>query len=343
MSILSWIENQTEKKKKSLWIRCEKCGSILYLKHLKANFKICFACGYYLQMDSHERIQSFINLETWQPFDETLSSGDPIDFQYQKSYKERLSEAQRYYKIQDAVVTGTGFLEQIPIALAVMDFNFMGGSMGSVVGEKITRLIEYATKHGLILVIVCASGGARMQEGILSLMQMAKISSALELYQKNTNLLYITIITSPTTGGVTASFAMLGDLIIAEPLALIGFAGRRVIEQTLNEILPDNFQKAESLMQHGLLDLIIPRIFLKQALYEIVNFHQQRPFNIEKFLPKKIKISINFIQEEKNRRFFYEKNKSLKKKFLKTKRFNVKTNSFDLLYKKIFLSLKKFI
>ena len=178
----------------------------------------------------------------------------------------------------------------------------MGGSMGSVVGEKITRLIEYATQEGLTLILVCASGGARMQEGILSLMQMAKISAALQVYQSCANLLYISVLTSPTTGGVTASFAMLGDLIFAEPKALIGFAGRRVIEQTLQEQLPDDFQTAEYLFHHGLLDLIVPRSFLKQALSETITLYKDAPFKRSGSIPHGIQQTLYFITEEKIRR-----------------------------------------
>ena len=173
----------------------------------------------------------------------------------------------------DAVQTGLGKLEDIPIALGVMDFRFMGGSMGSVVGEKLTRLIEQGTRDRCPVVIVCASGGARMQEGMLSLMQMAKISGALERHRE-ARLLYIPVLTHPTTGGVTASFAMLGDLILAEPKAMIGFAGRRVIEQTLREKLPDNFQTAEYLQQHGFVDTIVPRTQLKKTLAQLFILHQ---------------------------------------------------------------------
>ncbi len=241
MSILAWIEDQRKLKllnapkynqppsdgSKGLWTRCDNCGVILYIKHLKENQRVCFGCGYHLQMNSQERIEHLIDEQTWRPLDETLSPGDPLEFRDQKPYIERLKDAQEKTGLQDAVQTGTGMLDGIPIALGIMDFHFMGGSMGSVVGEKITRLIEYATQEGLTLVLVCASGGARMQEGIFSLMQMAKISSALQIYQSCANLLYISVLTSPTTGGVTASFAMLGDLIFAEPKALIGFAGAR--------------------------------------------------------------------------------------------------------------------
>lgn len=299
MSILAWIEdrrkqklkgglNQTTTKNPSstdstqgLWTRCDSCGIILYIKHLKENQRVCFGCGYHLQMNSNERIENLIDPKSWRPFYETLSPCDPLDFKDQKTYPERLKEAQERTGLQDAVQTGTGFIDGIPVALAIMDFHFMGGSMGSVVGEKITRLIEYATKKGLTLIIISASGGARMQEGIFSLMQMAKISAALHVHQSCANLLYISVLTSPTTGGVTASFAMLGDLIFAEPKALIGFAGRRVIEQTLQEQLPENFQTAEYLLHHGLIDLIVPRSFLKQAISETLNFYKAAPFKVD--------------------------------------------------------------
>lgn len=316
MSILAWIEDQRKLKllnapkynhpasdgSQGLWTRCDNCGVILYIKHLKENQRVCFGCGYHLQMNSQERIEHLIDGDTWRPLDETISPCDPLEFRDQKNYTERLKDAQERTGLQDAVQTGTGMLDGIPIALGVMDFNFMGGSMGSVVGEKITRLIEYATQEGLTLVLVCASGGARMQEGILSLMQMAKISAALQVYQSSANLLYISVLTSPTTGGVTASFAMLGDLIFAEPKALIGFAGRRVIEQTLQEQLPDDFQTAEYLLHHGLLDLIVPRSFLKQALSETITLYKDAPFRRSGFIPHGIQKNLSFVSEEKVRR-----------------------------------------
>jgi acetyl-CoA carboxylase carboxyl transferase subunit beta len=317
MSILSWIEDQRKLKllnapkynqpdsdvSQGLWTRCDHCGVILYIKHLKENQRVCFGCGYHLQMNSTERIEYLIDTGTWRPFDETVSPCDPLEFRDQKAYTERLKDAQERTGLQDAVQTGTGLLDGIPVALGVMDFNFMGGSMGSVVGEKITRLIEYATQEGLPIILVCASGGARMQEGILSLMQMAKISAALHVHQNCAKLLYISVLTSPTTGGVTASFAMLGDLIFAEPKALIGFAGRRVIEQTLQEQLPDDFQTAEYLLHHGLLDLIVPRSFLKQALSETITLYKEAPLKQRGRIPYGKRGPMTKIREEQIRRF----------------------------------------
>nr|ASN77465.1 acetyl-CoA carboxylase, carboxyl transferasesubunit beta [Pedinophyceae sp. YPF-701] len=317
MSILAWIEEQRKLKLlknpkpaatstetgQGLWTRCDNCGVILYIKHLKENQRVCFGCGYHLQMNSNERIHSLVDQGTWRPLDELLSPCDPLEFRDQKNYTERLKEAQERTGLQDAIQTGTGLLDDIPVALGVMDFHFMGGSMGSVVGEKITRLIEYATQNGLPLILVCASGGARMQEGIFSLMQMAKISAALQVHQNEANLVYISVLTSPTTGGVTASFAMLGDFIFAEPKALIGFAGRRVIEQTLQEKLPDDFQTAEYLLHHGLIDLIVPRSFLKQALAETLTLAKGAPFQEIGKIPYGVEFPMNLIDQENWNRF----------------------------------------
>ena len=324
MSILAWIEDQRKLKilnapkykhpssdgSQGLWTRCDNCGVILYIKHLKENQRVCFGCHFHLQMDSSERIQNLIDAGTWRPLDETMSPCDPLEFRDQKPYIDRLKEAQERTGLQDALQTGTGLLDGIPVALGVMDFNFMGGSMGSVVGEKLTRLIEYATQEGLTLIVVCASGGARMQEGIFSLMQMSKISAALHVHQSCANLLYISVLTSPTTGGVTASFAMLGDLIFAEPKALIGFAGRRVIEQTLQEDLPDDFQTSEYLLHHGLLDLIVPRCFLKQALAETITLYKDAPYKETGEIPFGIQPPLSFVQEERVRRQFQKMEKN---------------------------------
>ena len=316
MSILTWIDDNERLKllnaskyirpstdsNKGLWTRCDKCGVILYIKHLIENQRVCFGCAYHLQMNSPERIKNLLDKESWRPFDETVSPCDPLSFHDQKNYTDRLQAAQDKTGLQDAIQTGSGRIEGIPVALGVMDFDFMGGSMGSVVGEKITRLIEYATQEGLTLILICASGGARMQEGVFGLMQMAKISSALRIYQSCANLLYISILTSPTTGGVTASFGMLGDIIFAEPRALIAFAGRRVIEQTLCEDLPEDFQSSEYMLNHGLVDLIVPRRFLRQALSESIKFYKNAPFKKTGKIPFGVQNPINFVTEEKVRR-----------------------------------------
>lgn len=255
-----------------LWIKCDKCGLLMYHKTLKKNLKVCPQCMHHFPTSSHDRIKQIIEPGSWQPLNMNLSSTDPLGFVDKKLYSKRLKDMKVKTGLHDAVQTGLGKIGGISIALGVMDFRFMGGSMGSVVGEKLTRLIEVATVKKLPIIIICASGGARMQEGMLSLMQMAKVSSALYKH-KELNLLYISVLTSPTTGGVTASFAMLGDLIIAEPNALIAFAGRRVIEQTIRQDLPVNFQTSEYLFDHGFIDLIVPRTKLKLKLIQLLNFY----------------------------------------------------------------------
>nr|YP_010629118.1 acetyl-CoA carboxylase beta subunit [Begonia henryi]WBN96077.1 acetyl-CoA carboxylase beta subunit [Begonia henryi] len=267
-------------KYRHLWVQCENCYGLNYKKFLKSKKNICEQCGYHLKMSSSDRIDLSIDPGTWAPMDEDMVSLDPIEFHSEEEpYKDRIDSYQRKTGLTEAVQTGTGQLNGIPVAIGVMDFQFMGGSMGSVVGEKITRLIEYATNQCLPLILVCASGGARMQEGSLSLMQMAKISSALFDYQSNKNLFYVSILTSPTTGGVTASFGMLGDIIIAEPNAYIAFAGKRVIEQTLNKTLPEGSQSAEYLFHKGLFDPIVPRNLLKDILSELFHLHVFFPSN----------------------------------------------------------------
>nr|YP_009752759.1 acetyl-CoA carboxylase subunit beta [Cyclantheropsis parviflora]QIT05409.1 acetyl-CoA carboxylase subunit beta [Cyclantheropsis parviflora] len=267
-------------KYRHLWVQCENCYGLNYKKFLKSKMNICEQCGYHLKMSSSDRIELSIDPGTWDPMDEEMVSLDPIEFHSEEEpYKDRIDSYQRKTGLTEAIQTGTGKLNAIPVAIGVMDFQFMGGSMGSVVGEKITRLIEYATNQFLPLILVCASGGARMQEGSLSLMQMAKISSALYDYQSNKKLFYVSILTSPTTGGVTASFGMLGDIIIAEPNAYIAFAGKRVIEQTLNKTVPEGSQAAEYLFHKGLFDLIVPRNPLKGVLSELFQLHAFVPSN----------------------------------------------------------------
>nr|YP_009640619.1 acetyl-CoA carboxylase beta subunit [Phillyrea aff. angustifolia Moukhli 1]QBS53628.1 acetyl-CoA carboxylase beta subunit [Phillyrea aff. angustifolia Moukhli 1] len=267
-------------KYRHLWVQCENCYELNYKKFLKSKTNICEQCGYHLKMSSSDRIELSIDPGTWHPMDEDMVALDPIGFHSEEEpYKDRIDSYQRKTGLTEAVQTGIGQLNGIPVAIGVMDFQFMGGSMGSVVGEKITRLIEYATDQFLPLIVVCASGGARMQEGSLSLMQMAKISSALYDYQSNKKLFYVSILTSPTTGGVTASFGMLGDIIIAEPNSYIAFAGKRVIEQTLNKAVPEGSQAAEYLFQKGLFDLIVPRNPLKSVLSELFKLHAFFPLN----------------------------------------------------------------
>nr|YP_009582527.1 AccD [Alstroemeria hybrid cultivar]QBK84149.1 AccD [Alstroemeria hybrid cultivar] len=267
-------------KYRHLWVQCENCYGLNYKKFFRSKMNICEQCGYHLKMSSSDRIELSIDPGTWNPMDEDIVSMDPIEFHSEEEpYRDRIDSYQRKTGLTEAVQTGIGQLNGIPIAIGVMDFQFMGGSMGSAVGEKITRLIEYATNRSLPVIIVCASGGARMQEGSLSLMQMAKISSASYDYQLNKKLFYVSILTSPTTGGVTASFGMLGDVIIAEPNAYIAFAGKRVIEQTLNKTVPEGSQGAEYLFHKGLFDPIVPRNPLKGVLGELFQLHGFFPLN----------------------------------------------------------------
>ncbi len=284
MSLFDWFANrqksepppQRQQEREiadGLWTKCEACGVLAYTKDLQSNQLVCLECGHHLRVQSEERINQLIDPNTWTPLATNLRPTDPLKFRDRKSYGDRLKDTQEKTGLTDAVQVGTGLLDGLPVALGVMDFRFMGGSMGSVVGEKLCRLIEHATQERLPLLIICASGGARMQEGMLSLMQMAKISGALQ-HHRSQQLLYIPVLTHPTTGGVTASFAMLGDIILAEPKATIGFAGRRVIEQTLREKLPEGFQTSEYLLKHGFVDAIIPRTQLKKTLAQLISLHQ---------------------------------------------------------------------
>ena len=255
-----------------LWGKCPECSQVVYRKDLLTNGNVCNNCGHHNRINCEERIKLLVDEGSFKPLNKNLSPLDPLGFKDRRAYADRLRESQANTGMKDGVMTGLCQVEDISLALAVMDFRFMGGSMGSVVGEKITRLVEKATSEKLPLLIICASGGARMQEGMLSLMQMAKISGALERHREARHL-YMPLLTHPTTGGVTASFAMLGDLILAEPKALIGFAGRRVIEQTLREKLPENFQTAEYLLEHGFVDKIIPRTQLRKTLGTLLTLH----------------------------------------------------------------------
>nr|YP_009121246.1 acetyl-CoA carboxylase carboxyltransferase beta subunit [Epipogium roseum]AII40856.1 acetyl-CoA carboxylase carboxyltransferase beta subunit [Epipogium roseum] len=268
------------KKYKHLWVQCENCYGLNYKNFLKEKLHICEYCGYHFKMSSSDRIDLFVDADTWNPLFEDIISVDPIEFNSNEDpYLDKILFYQDKTNLNEAIQTGIGKLNGINIAIGIMDFNFMGGSMGSVVGENITRLIEYASNKSIPVIIMCASGGARMQEGSFSLAQMSKISSALYDYQLKKKLFYISILTSPTTGGVTASFGMLGDIIISEPNAYIAFAGKRVIEQTLNKEVPEGIQEAEFLFNQGLFDIIVPRNILKKVLSDLLKLHGFYPCN----------------------------------------------------------------
>lgn len=254
-----------------LWLKCESCGSILYQKELERSLWVCHNCTYHFRINHRQYIQLLIDEGMFEEMYLSLSSMDPLKFRDSKRYSDRVREARRNTGMGEAICTGTGRMGGRPVAIGVMDFAFMGGSMGSAVGEKVARLIHTAMARGLPLIIVSTSGGARMQEGILSLMQMAKTSARLAEFSR-AGLLYLSVMTHPTTGGTSASFAMLGDVNIAEPKALIGFAGPRIIKETIGQDeLPEGFQQAESVLQHGFLDMIVDRRALKKTLVQVLD------------------------------------------------------------------------
>ncbi len=253
-----------------LWVKCPSCAEILYTKELAANLQVCRKCGHHFRMSATERLRTLFD-DTWEEHDAGLVSTDPLRFTDTKPYRDRLAAGFKATGLRDAVIVATGRIGGIETVVAAMEYGFIGGSMGVVVGEKITRAIERALARRLPLVIVSCSGGARMMEGALSLMQMAKVSAALARLDR-ARLPYISVLTDPTTGGVTASFAMLGDVNIAEPKALIGFAGPRVIEQTIRQKLPDGFQRSEFLLEHGMLDMVVDRRELKPTLVRVLRF-----------------------------------------------------------------------
>jgi acetyl-CoA carboxylase carboxyl transferase subunit beta len=259
-----------------LWTKCPGCGDLLYDKDLDANLKVCPKCGHHFPLSARIRVESLLDDGSFTELDGGLASVDILRFTGVASYVNRLEKYQKATGQKDAVITGLGRLRDREVALGVMDFSFLGGSMGSVVGEKITRLIETATRRGLPLVIVSTSGGARMYEGMFSLMQMAKTSAALA-YHARARLPYLSVLTHPTTAGVMASYASLGDLILAEPGAMIGFAGPRVIKDTTQATLPPGFQTAEFLQEHGLIDAIIPRHELRDRLALYLDFLEGAP------------------------------------------------------------------
>jgi len=263
---------------KGLWTKCDKCGEIIYRKELEANYHICGKCGSHFRVGIAEYLSVLADNGFEKEFDQKMKSKDPLGFVDSKKYTDRLKKSQEATKMPDAVRTGEITIGGYRAVIAILDFAFMGGSMGSVVGEKIARATTRATEMRVPLIIVSASGGARMQEGILSLMQLAKTSSRLAVH-RNAGLPFISILTHPTTGGVTASFAMLGDVNVAEPGALIGFAGPRVIKETIGEELPEGFQTSEFVQEHGFIDIIVPRNELKKTIITLLKhlFSRQDP------------------------------------------------------------------
>jgi len=265
---------QPEKKElpDGLWVKCNNCRQIIYHKDLEANLKVCPKCNYHFRLRAGERIAYLFDAGSVQESNSGLISKNPLGF---PEYEEKVEKARKRTGLNEGVITGVAKVKNIPCVFSVMDFGFMGGSMGSVVGEKISRAFEYAAEHNLPVVSVTAGGGgARMQEGIISLMQMAKTCQALNRLQEK-GIFYLSILTDPTMGGVFASFASLGDVVIAEPGALIGFAGPRVIEQTIRQTLPPGFQRSEFLLEHGIIDLIVERKNLRETVARLLRFHQR--------------------------------------------------------------------
>jgi acetyl-CoA carboxylase carboxyl transferase subunit beta len=288
MDLKDWFANRQKRRQEieevktpltteeycALWRTCFQCRELLYTRDLRANQNVCPKCQYHFRIGAEERIEQLADPHSFVELDAHLTSADPLGFVDTEPYLVRQVEATRKSGLKEAVITGTCHIEGQPMALGVMDFGHFGGSMGSVVGEKVARVIEYAEKQRMPLTLISSSGGARMQEGILSLMQMAKTSAALKSFG-DAGLLYVSILSEPTYGGVTASFAMLGDIIIAEPGARIGFAGRRVIEQTIRQKLPADFQTAEYLLKHGQVDMVVERCKLRYTLSNLIELHSQ--------------------------------------------------------------------
>ena len=269
------IEPVSEKDRvvrtENVFVRCEECGEHLYKKELEENLQVCIHCNYHFRIGAYDRLEKIFDDAYCEELDSEVISTDPLEFVDSKPYSSRISQAQRATGLPEAVITARGKVGGHRVLAGAMDMNFIGGSMGSAVGEKITRLIERAINERGAVIMFSASGGARMQEGTLSLMQMAKISAALAALEER-HLPFISVLTDPTTGGVTASFAMLGDLIVAEPKALIGFAGPRVIEQTIRQKLPKDFQRSEFLLEHGMIDEIVDRREMREFLVKSLNF-----------------------------------------------------------------------
>ncbi|MGA8036772.1 MAG: acetyl-CoA carboxylase, carboxyltransferase subunit beta [Candidatus Acidiferrales bacterium] len=270
------IENPTPVEERrvrteGMWTKCSACRAIIWKKDLETNWEVCPKCEHHFRLDARRRIELLLDEEPWIELDAELASSDPLEFTDVKPYAQRLKDAQHKLGMKDAVITAEGHLNGRPVICCSMEFNFIGGSMGAVVGEKVARAVERAMEKRASLIVVSCSGGARMMEGTVSLMQLAKVSAALGRLDE-AKLPYISILTDPTTGGVTASYAMLGDLNIAEPGALIGFAGPRVIEQTIRQKLPEGFQTSEFLLEHGFLDAVVPRKELKTYVSQALDF-----------------------------------------------------------------------
>ena len=269
--ILRALGGKTREMPSGLWTKCPSCGEVIHNLALSENLQVCPKCDHHFNLGSRERIESLLDPDSFEEHDASMSSLDPLEFKGVTTYADRLQSYKQKTGLVDAVTTGAGKINGRLVGLGVMDFNFLAATMGSVVGEKITRVIEFSTKNKLPVILVCASGGARMYEGMLSLMQMAKTSGALALHAE-AKLPYITVLTNPTTAGVMASYASLGDVIIAEPKAMIGFAGPRVIRETTHQTLPPDFQTAEFLEKHGLVDLIVPRQKMRETLGDLLAY-----------------------------------------------------------------------
>ena len=267
--MFSFLRRKKEEVNSPLWLKCEKCKSLLFKGELEKNMWVCPKCSYHFKISVKERLYHLFDNHEYELLDENLVSVDPLNFVDTKPYKQRLEEAKKKTSFNEAIINAVGYINGNKIYLSCFNFDFMGGSMGSVVGEKLTRNIERAAKDKIPFICICASGGARMQEGMLSLMQMAKVSAALTKLE-DAQTPYIAVLTHPTMGGVSASIAFLGDVILAEPGALIGFAGPRVIEQTIRQKLPEGFQTAEFLLKHGLIDEVVDRRHLKETLTKYI-------------------------------------------------------------------------
>lgn len=267
------LEATSEKRVRTegLWVKCEDCRQVIWKKDLDANLNVCPKCDKHFRISAEARLNLLLDDEQWEVFDDDLASTDPLEFTDTKAYSDRLVAAQQSTGLRDAILTAEGKMDGRPVIVSAMEYSFIGGSMGAVVGEAITRAVERGEKQRKPVIVVSASGGARMMEGVVSLMQMAKISAALARLD-DAGIPYISVLTDPTTGGVTASYAMLGDLNIAEPGALIGFAGPRVIEQTIRQKLPEGFQRAEFLLEHGMLDAVVHRKDMKSYISRALAF-----------------------------------------------------------------------